>query len=107
MNYKLHARTVVNNPYNGDGYITKDGHTMFQADILRDLKRKEYLEERTVQLSQDLRAWLSLGIKQYAQCPTNLATTPTLTGLYETAMVCGVKSSRVDELIIENKRGAE
>ena len=44
MNYQLrksHPRSS-----NGDGYITKDGHTMMQLDILTDLERKEYLENK-------------------------------------------------------------
>ena len=47
MNYKLHARTAANNPYTGEGYITKDGRVMLQKDILADLTRKEYLEKQS------------------------------------------------------------
>jgi hypothetical protein len=37
---------------NGDGYITKDGHTMFNEDIVRDLERIEELEEKVKKLQK-------------------------------------------------------
>lgn len=37
MSYKLQKKNP--NHSNGEGYITKDGHTMLQQDIVRDLER--------------------------------------------------------------------
>ena len=31
---------------NGNDYITKDGHTMFTGDVVTDLNRKSYLEQK-------------------------------------------------------------
>lgn len=32
--------------------ITKDGHTMFTADVIRDLNRKSYLESQLIEQSK-------------------------------------------------------
>ena len=42
--YKLHKKSKIHS--NGDGYITKDGHTMFQFDIVQDLNRMKHLQRQ-------------------------------------------------------------
>lgn len=41
--------------------FTKDGHTMFYEDVLRDLKRKEHLERENINLKKEMKAYLKSG----------------------------------------------
>ena len=49
MKYEQHKKHERHS--NGDGYITRDGHTMMQFDIVRDLRRKEWLEAEVERLA--------------------------------------------------------
>ena len=54
MKYKLnkpHPRAS-----NGDGYITKNGHTMLQFDIVQDLERGVKLKTENTALKSELEA---------------------------------------------------
>ena len=39
---------------NGDGYITKDGHTMFNEDIVRELNKISKLDAKIRELKAEL-----------------------------------------------------
>ena len=48
--FKLNKRNYMHS--NGDGYITRSGHTMFQQDIVRELQRGEQLEKENAELRE-------------------------------------------------------
>ena len=54
------SKYKLNKPHmrhsNGAGYITKDGHTMFNEDIVRDLDRINKLQEENERLRAELEA---------------------------------------------------
>jgi len=52
MIYKLHKPSKIHS--NGDGYITRSGHTMFNEDIVSELNRVKSLEAENTQLKAAL-----------------------------------------------------
>jgi hypothetical protein len=48
--YKLHKKNKVHS--NGDGYITRDGHTMFQQDIVSDLNNMRLRLKQKAELAE-------------------------------------------------------
>ncbi len=61
--YKLNKKSEIH--CNGDGYITKDGHTMFQQDIVQDLNcMRSQLKQKGAEverLRRILNLWYNLG----------------------------------------------
>ena len=60
--YRLNKSNIKHS--NGTGYITRSGHTMFNEDIVSDLKRMEFLEEENEKLKEEkaqLVEWFSAG----------------------------------------------
>ena len=68
MNYKLNRPSKRHS--NGAGYITKNGHTLMQFDIVQDLKRKEFLELENASLKKEIKKldeWLDNKIKKLSE----------------------------------------
>jgi len=50
MIYKLHKQAKMHS--NGSGYITQNGHTMINEDIVKELNRVKQLEQKNAELRE-------------------------------------------------------